>query len=224
MRTAFRALLASVAVATVAALAAPASAAVSVSLTNTGDPNGLPAGQTLIADFNDAGNQTKTLVPGVTLTLNGATVGQCEGCGGYSGTLPNDPTHYLTVPGNATATFDFAKALLSFSLFMGSPDTYNHIDFYGANNFHASLSGSDMFQGDTNQSWGWGKRVNFDFGGATVDKVVLSSSGNSFEVDNAAGKFAGSVPEPGVWALMIMGFGAAGAALRRQRKLALARI
>ncbi|WP_293379098.1 PEPxxWA-CTERM sorting domain-containing protein [Phenylobacterium sp. SCN 70-31] len=32
---------------------------------------------------------------------------------------------------------------------------------------------------------------------------------------------AAAVPEPGAWALMILGFGAAGAALRRRRGLAL---
>lgn len=219
MRTIIRTLLAASAVAATVALAAPASAAVTVSLSNTGDPNTLPAGQTLIADFNDAANPTATLTPDATLTLNGATVGVCEGCSGYSGTLPNDNTHYLTVPGGATATFNLTRALTEFSLFMGSPDTYNQIQFFGANGFHATLNGTNMFNGDTNQSWSWGKRVNFDFGSDRVNKIVLSSGSNSFEVDNAAGA---GVPEPAAWALMIMGFGAAGAALRRQRALALA--
>ncbi|MBW8812234.1 MAG: PEPxxWA-CTERM sorting domain-containing protein [Caulobacterales bacterium] len=221
MRTSFRALLATAALAAVAALAAPASASVSVSLSNTGDPNGLPAGQVLIADFNDAGAPTATLLPGVTLSLGGATVGVCEGCGGYSGTLPNDPTHYLTIASGKSATFQSLRALSTFSLYMGSPDTYNSIEFFGAGGYHETLSGADMFLGDTNQSWSWGKRVNFDFGGFKVDKVVLSSSGNSFEVDNAAGTLQ-AVPEPAAWALMILGFGAAGAMMRRQRALALA--
>lgn len=200
-----------------AALAAPASAAVIVTLTNEADPFTLPVGQELIADFNDANNQTAVIADGVTLTLVGATVGQCEGCSGYSGTLPNDNTHYLTVPGRATATFESSRLLSVFSLFMGSPDTYNHIEFFGTNGYHETLSGSDMFLGDTNQSWSWGKRVNFDFGGYNVNRIVLSSSGNSFEVDNAAGAFQAGVPEPATWALMIIGFGAAGYMIRRRR-------
>jgi len=176
----------------------------------------------LIANFNDAGAPTATLLSGVTLSLAGATVGVNEGCCGYSGTLPNDLTHYLTVPGNASATFQSVQKLSNFSLYMGSPDTYNAIEFFGAGGYHETLSGTDMFLGDTNQSWEWGKRVNFDFGGYNVDKIVLSSTSNSFEVDNAAGTFQGGVPEPAAWSLMILGFGAAGAALRRQRALTLA--
>lgn len=207
------------ATAAVLAAASPAAAAVNVTLTNQSDPMGLPSGQQLIADFDDADDPTATLVDGVTLTLEGATVGVNEGGSGYSGTLPNDVTHYLTIPGNTTATFTSVRALSVFSLFMGSPDTYNQIEFFGDNGYHEVLPGSMMFQGDTNQSWSWGKRVNFDFGGYNVNRIVLSSSGNSFEVDNAAGTLA-AVPEPATWALMIGGFMATGVMLRRRRTIA----
>jgi len=212
MRPALHVLLAAV---SVAAIAAPASAAVVVTLSNTGDPNTLPAGQVLIADFNNAADPTATLVDGVTLTLNGATVGVNEGGSGYSGTLPNDPTHYLTVPGGKSATITSTRLMRTFSLFMGSPDTYNVIRFIG-DGFDETLSGSTMFQGDTNQEWSWGKRVNFDFGDYKVSQVILSSTSNSFEVDNAAAAFA-AVPEPATWAVMILGFGATGAVIRRRR-------
>ncbi|MBX3482089.1 PEPxxWA-CTERM sorting domain-containing protein [Phenylobacterium sp.] len=199
------------------AMASPAAAAVNVTLSNQGQPFALPDGQELIATFDDANNPTQVFVDGVTLTLIGATVGVNEGGSGYSGTLPNDDTHYLTVPGGATATFESLRLMSSFSLFMGSPDTYNQIEFFGDNGYHEVLSGADMFLGDTNQDWGWGKRVNFDFGGYNVNKIVLSSSGNSFEVDTAAGAFAAGVPEPATWALMIGGFMATGVMLRRRR-------
>ncbi|PZQ58652.1 MAG: hypothetical protein DI570_17500 [Phenylobacterium zucineum] len=218
MRLTVQALVATAAI----AIAAPAAAATTVvSHFSVGDPNGLPAGQTLIADFNNAAQPTATLVDGVTLTLNGATVGVNEGGSGYSGTLPNDNTHYLTVPGGTTAVFTSASLLSSFSLYMGSPDTYNYIRFIG-DGFDETLSGSDMFIGDTSQAWSWGKRVNFDFGGFKVNQIILSSTSNSFEVDNAAGTFAAGVPEPATWAMMIMGFGAMGAVLRRRNVLSLA--
>jgi hypothetical protein len=220
MRLTFQALVAAATI----AIAAPAAAATPVvSHYSVGDPNGLPPGQTLIADFNNAATPTATLVSGVTLTLNGATVGLNEGGSGYSGTLPNDSTHYLTVPGGATATFTSATALSSFSLYMGSPDTFNFIRFIGEG-FDETLSGSDMFLGDTSQAWSWGKRVSFDFGSAKVNQIILSSTSNSFEVDNAAGTFigAGAVPEPATWAMMIMGFGAMGTVLRRRNVLSLA--
>ncbi len=217
MRLTLRALLATAAL----AIAAPATAATVVSHVSVGDPNTLPAGQTLIADFNNAGDQDATLLNFVTLTLNGATVGVNEGGSGYSGTLPNDPTHYLTVPGGKSATFTSTRLMSAFSLYMGSPDTYNSVRFIG-DGFDETISGTQMFQGDTSQSWSWGKRVNFDFGGFKVNKVILSSTSNSFEVDNAAGTFAGAVPEPATWAFMIMGLGAMGAVLRRRNALSLA--
>ena len=51
-----------------------------------------------------------------------------------------------------------------------------------------------------------------------IDRVVLGSSTNAFEISDIAGIRAGGVPEPSSWALMIAGFGAAGAVLRTQRR------
>jgi hypothetical protein len=47
-----------------------------------------------------------------------------------------------------------------------------------------------------------------------VNRVVFTSTQNSFEFDNIA---VAAIPEPGTWALMISGFGLMGAALRRRR-------
>lgn len=207
-------LLATAAAVAAAVVATSASAAAPVvSLFAVGDPNTLPAGQQLVADFNDAGNPEAVLLAGFDLTLDGATVGVNEGGSGYSGTLPNDPTHYLTIAGGKSATLTSANALSSFSLYMGSPDTYNSIRFLGGN-YDFTLSGAQITQGYVGQSWDWGTRINFDFGGRNVNQIILSSSSNSFEVDNFA---AGAVPEPATWALMILGFGTVGAMARRHR-------
>jgi opacity protein-like surface antigen len=208
------------AAAAAAAFAAPAAAAVSVSVVSYGDPTGLPNDQQLVADFNVAGTPEAVLLDGYSLDLDGATVGVNEGGSGYSGTLPNNATHYLTIPGATSATLTALKGISAFSLYMGSPDTYNSIQFIGKNGFNQTLSGGQLSAGDTNQQWSWGARVNFDFGDDVVTQVVLRSGQNSFEADNFA---VTAVPEPAAWALMIMGFGAAGAMLRR-RQYALARI
>lgn len=216
MPRASRALLASAAILAMTAVAASASAATVVSVTSYGDPDLLPPGQVLVANFNNALTPEGVLLPGFALMLTGSTVGVNEGGSGYSGTLPNDPTHYLTIPGGASATLTSVNLLRSFSLYMGSPDTYNFIRFMGAG-FDETLSGGQLTLGNTSQSWGYGARVNFDFGGANVNRIVLSSTGNSFEVDNFAVSPGAAVPEPATWAVMILGFGAVGAALRRRR-------
>ncbi len=51
---------------------------------------------------------------------------------------------------------------------------------------------------------------------AKVAKLRFRSSGNAFEFDNVAIQ-AAAVPGPASWALMIGGFGLAGAAMRRRR-------
>jgi hypothetical protein len=195
-------------------VAAPALAAGPiVTLSSYGDPNTLVSGQEMIADFNDPLHPDAVLDAGFSLLLNGATVGVNEGGSGYSGTLYNDPTTYLTIPGGATVDLFSTQGLKSFSLYMGSPDTYNSIRFIGVD-YDVTLPGNLMTLGDTNASWQWGKRVNFDFGGAQVSHIVLSSGQNSFELDNIAGN---AVPEPATWLMMIMGFGGMGAMLRRRR-------
>jgi opacity protein-like surface antigen len=208
------------AAAAAAAFAAPAAAAVSVNVHSYGNPTALPDGQVLVADFNTPATPEAVLLAGYELDLDGATVGVNEGGSGYSGTLPNNPTNYLTIPGGADATLTSLKGIRSFSLYMGSPDTYNSIQFIGKNGFNQTLSGGQLSAGDTNQQWSWGARVNFNFGDAEVTQVILRSSQNSFESDNFA---VAAVPEPATWAMMIMGFGAMGALLRR-RQYALARI
>ena len=58
------------------------------------------------------------------------------------------------------------------------------------------------------------------FGDKTVTSVVFASSQNSFEFDNIA--TVSAVPEPATWAMMIMGFGLAGSAVRNSRRKAAA--
>ncbi len=60
--------------------------------------------------------------------------------------------------------------------------------------------------------------VTFHFDGATVDNVKalrFTSSQQSFEFDNVAVQ---PIPEPGVWAMMLIGFAAMGFSLRRREK------
>jgi hypothetical protein len=56
----------------------------------------------------------------------------------------------------------------------------------------------------------------FDFGEAGADSIVLNQQGWSNTV-----QIPGPIPEPATWAMMLMGFGAVGYAMRRRRKTTL---
>ena len=188
-----------------------------------GDSSTLPAGQVMVANFNQdvvtnlspTPYDYPTLVGGFTMTLNGATVGYQENTPGYSGGLPDNPiTTYLTVIPNGSATLSSSKGIRSFSFYMGSPDNYNNLAITILGGPNQTVSGTTLVAGDTNQQWSWGRRINIDLDGDVGTSVTFSSTGIAFELDNIA---VGVVPEPATWAFMIMGFGGAGAMLRRRR-------
>jgi len=135
---------------------------------------------------------------------------------------PGDTTNYETVLNGGHAVLTSLNALQSISLYMGSPDTFNTIKFSGAGGFSWTLNGAQIFNNtlvaDGNQSMG--RRVSYNFGDYSVNKVEFFSTGNSFEFDSIAGTLrGGAVPEPATWAMMILGFGVMGGALRRRRTL-----
>lgn len=61
---------------------------------------------------------------------------------------------------------------------------------------------------------------NAGFSFSSVNPVLGITSGqlDDFTANNVVGTFSGAVPEPGTWALMILGFGGAGAMLRSRRR------
>lgn len=147
----------------------------------------------------------------------GAITACCQGSDDYSA----DPTRYASVQAGDTSTFSILGGyyLTSFSFYIGSPDQYNHLTFNlvggGSQTFDGNdIWGGPVFNGDRTE----GFRVYYDFGGAKVSSITFSTeSTNAFEFDGLAGTLA--VPEPASWALMIMGFGAAGATLRSRRRI-----
>jgi hypothetical protein len=127
-------------------------------------------------------------------------------------------TPYLSVLGGGSATYTFAAPVSAFEFDWGSVDSYNTltINSTGADpmivpglSFPNAANGNQVDAG-TN---GLFRVVATD--GERFNSITFSSSQNSFEVDNLA---VGGVPEPASWALMILGFGGAGAALRGQRR------
>jgi hypothetical protein len=212
-RTALRALMSSAALAAAVAFAAPASA-----LTITVYPNDqpLPFGQTMIDDFDNA------IAAGFTFTQDNGAYVRSGALGldpGVSAPPPGDTTNYETVLAGGKATLTTGNLLSTFSFYLGSPDSYNTVRFYGLNGYQQTLSGAAILgaavNADGNQSIG--RRVSYDFGAERVNKVEFVSTGNSFEFDSLAGTIQAAVPEPATWGTMIMGFGAIGALVRRRR-------
>ena len=212
------------ALAATAAIAAASAASATTPVTISA-VSGVQINEPLITDFNsNQAGQITDLANGFQFTQGGAGAFTRDGVGGlWSGVSAPPPAdngvagaYYETVEGGANATLTAGTKLESFQFYMGSPDDYNQVTINFANpklspvvlNGSAIWGGTPPGNGD--QSKGFTVTYHFD---APVKSIQFASSGNSFEFD----KLAGGVPEPASWALMILGFGGAGAVLRGQR-------
>jgi hypothetical protein len=213
------------------ATASAASAAITVSSIVADDLNGtsltyLGSGQTMLEDFDAISSPNSDYVGNeISITpdpISGSAPPPWSGgviVGGAAN--PVDPTDYASVQASGIGTFSMLNnyVLSSFSFYMGSPDEYNKLTFHLADGSSQTFQGNSIWGGDPvgtgDRTQGY--RVFYNFNGALVTSIDFESSQDAFEFDGLAGN---AVPEPGTWALMILGFGAAGAMLRR-RKLAL---
>lgn len=132
----------------------------------------------------------------------------------------NTSTRYLSVLGGGSVDITPVVASNRLQLYWGSVDAYNSIDFWSGGSVVASLTGSDLtpLLANGNQVSQLSNRLVSVFltNNLTYDFARLSSSGNSFEVDN----ISAAVPEPATWAMMLFGFGALGVlSARRSRRL-----
>ncbi|WP_293677462.1 PEPxxWA-CTERM sorting domain-containing protein [uncultured Phenylobacterium sp.] len=227
------------------ALSSAASAAVTVANREAGNLSGaLLYGQTYIYDWDSIANSNFSFSADTATNYESPAVLDGNGYGTLipgisapppipyapSGDYHYENTDYYTITSGGSATLSALGGayLTSFSLYMGSPDLYNHVTFtFTGMNGAQTLSGPGIYTppsgpaADGDQSVGF--RVYYDFAGQNVKSVTFSSTplspghvANSFEFDGLAATFA-VVPEPATWAMMIGGFGMAGAMLRRRR-------
>ncbi len=206
-------------VAAAVAVAGPAFAITNVVGNDTGAPDGgVPAGLTTVVTF-DGPNAV-----GVTNTTTGAVYEGSASVGGqYAAPALTAPgTNYQAVQTGGSSTFDFtgfkASSMLPlsrFSLYWGSVDTYNTLQFLSGATVISSFTGADFLPAGGNQVDPiTNRRITFGFDKAdNITGVRFLSSQNAFEYDT----FGAAVPEPASWAMLIAGFGLVGATMRRRR-------
>jgi hypothetical protein len=194
------------------ALAAPATAAVSLSTTPGTNPY---SGPTPTYNF-DSGRPANVTGGAVVSNTTSAHAQPFGSTGGYFAVGPTDGT-----PGLIDLS-SFA-VLNSISFIWGSVDSYNTLQLLDGTGPGAtvlySFTGNDVFNpanGDqSNPSTNPLVTLLLTGGDQTAVRALrLSSTQNAFEIDNVA---INAVPEPSTWALMLLGFGAVGFSMRRGR-------
>lgn len=163
---------------------------------------------------------------------------------GVAAAPAGDTSQYMAIHGGGSVLFDLRGLLApgstidSLSVYLGSIDSYNHIDVLGLasdgsldyGNTLLTLGGEDL--PGHNGSWYsslTNGRLTFGFGpNEKVGGIVFRSTGIAFEFDSIAigtGRADGGthhdngvapVPEPASWAMMVGGFGLIGSAMRRR--------
>jgi hypothetical protein len=122
--------------------------------------------------------------------------------GGYWEAPFENTTTFLTVgsPGSAgPVNIQFAKPIIYFGMYVGSPDSYNSIAFYSGGDLLGTFVGNDIVN-PANSALRSAQYVNFAIAGGSVDQIVMNSGIAAFETDNHAYVTVHS-PEPMTMAL-----------------------
>jgi len=207
------------------AVASPALAIVPISnIAGAPDP-GIPTGYTTVIDFETGWpSELNTITLGDVITAAGTQSGRAAPAGDntvYQSVGPTD----LVNP--ASSFFDFTTILptyrpylTGFSLYWGSVDTYNTLEFFNSSgNLVHSITGSGISNPADGNRPGASTNRRVTFGFTQVDDITgvkFLSTRDAFEFDDIA--ISTSVPEPASWAMLIAGFGLIGATMRRRRQ------
>jgi len=188
--------------------AAPASAAIVFSFAPGGaSPS---PGFTIVDDFNS----------GVPANLSGTfqiKTPPADSNGAPPANSSPGGTPYLSVLAGDSATIDLGGAFGAFQFDWGSIDTYNTLVIHSNGGDLTVIPGGNfpnLANGDQASPGTNGLFTVVGTHGEKFSSITLSSSQNSFEIDNVAS----GAPEPATWAMMIMGFGLAGGMMRAQRR------
>ena len=180
--------------------------------TFNGGNGGLGAGETLFASFSPG--STGGVDPSMIYTGSVPGVAADPSVGGMG-----DP--FLALTAGQSATFNFAGGLTELGLDYGSADAYNFFTLMFSDGTSQTLNGQNIIDfgtadGDQSAPRTNGRLTFFSGAGPLISGLTLNSSSNSLEVDNIG--VISAVPEPGTWAMMLLGFGGVGFAMRRRQR------
>jgi hypothetical protein len=105
---------------------------------------------------------------------------------GISATPANDATNYMSILGGHSETLAFARVKSSFGLYWGSIDTYNELEFFSGNSAtaFATCFGNPLNAvppvGSNGDQFVLSANAYIVFSGLSFDRIMLSSSTNSF--------------------------------------------
>ncbi len=217
---------------TAAATVGLASAA-NATITVTAVPGSNPyAGPTPTYDFDTPATTPVTQPPGTTPPGPGGII--TIGSFGLLFAQPYGSTGYYYAVGPSTATPGTVlfglPGIAQISFIWGSIDQYNSLTFTDAagNPLGAAytFTGSQIaamipaLANGNRTSANTNPLVTFLFGGSDIGLIggmQLTSLQNAFEIDDIA--ITSGVPEPGTWAMMLLGLGVVGFAIRRRRSV-----
>lgn len=191
-----------------AGLSASASAAVVLNTTPGTDPY---SGPPVTYDFD-------TTIP----VFTGGAIVPTSQSGQFARPYGASGNYYSVGPSTSSpGTIDLSlfSDIGQLSFIWGSVDRYNTIEVLSRTGaVLQSFTGSDVINSQFgNQSLpSTNPLVTLDITGSdqtNIGGIRLRSSSNAFEIDNISVQAA--VPEPGTWALMLLGFGLVGGAMRR---------
>ena len=135
--------------------------------------------------------------------------------------------NYVDLDGSTGNGNNPAGQLISTQMF--GPGSYTFEFLLGVNNRGAGARTTTFTLGDWSTSVGplasnsGLAAYSFTFTTATAGALTITQTGPSNQQGNVIDDIrVSAVPEPATWAMMIVGFGAAGAMVRSRRKLALA--
>lgn len=169
---------------------------------------GTPVNFTLYDDFNDSTGQAKVSGHGYDFYTGDVP--------SRSKAVPGNDTPYLSVDGGGEAEIQFTDPVRSFSFDYSTVDTYNTLTILYANGTSQSFTGTEILAGFPTGSTSGNLTVNGN--GSLIKGLLLDTTSAAFEVDNLSiSANVVGVPEAGTWAMMVVGFGAIGAASRRRR-------